>query len=264
MKGLKFVQQYADRVERSRFTLFPDLPKHIQELVILKATKIQTPRLFRWLITLRSVNGLFNDTIDLQGGWGHYIARDAFMIAPHGIQFRYSRGHDVRFRLLQLAIENDTFFQVLIPYVTKILGHARLLGCENMTLLFNKVVKFHTIGSDRLNVWYCRLLNAYSDIFKYKFENIEIERSLTMCQGYTIRATIQFLTRGYKLSYTPRIIHSFTITKSQWKKILTIGHKSTIEFLLKHMIDTNEDHYQQLIRWANSFKEPKKKKRKTN
>lgn len=47
MKGLKIVSKFSDRMQRSRFTYFPDLPEHVQKLVILHAAKLRVPRLYR-------------------------------------------------------------------------------------------------------------------------------------------------------------------------------------------------------------------------
>lgn len=264
MKGLKIVSKFSDRVERSRFTLFPDLPKHIQELIILQAAKIQTPRLFRWLIVLRSVNGLFNDTIDLKGGWGRYIARKAFNLNIYNGKSLYSKGQQVQLRLVELALENDAFFQYLIPYVSKGFSQRNTtLSFDIMFSLFEKVVKFHTPGSNGLNLWYTRMLDTFPMRFFYEFTDVEIEKTIRIDGTLTTSTVRYLLCRGYRLTFTPRISEPLSIRKYQWKKILTIGHKSTIQFLLKHIYETNEDHYQQLIRWADSFKEPKKKKRKT-
>lgn len=258
MKGIKFVSQFADRMDRSRFTYFPDLPKHVQEYIIVCATKLKVPKLFRWLVVLRSVNGLFNDTVDLKGGWATYIARYAFMTSYGHQIFSSEKAYYVRLRLLELALENEAFFKYLGTYLKYIIHNAATFQYEIMFKLFKKVVKSRP---EDVDTWYNTLLRVFPNKFFYIFKNIDLERTIHISQAHTPSITRELLLEGYVLQFNPKITTPITITNSQWRKILTIGHRSTIDFLLEHVYNTNERHYKQLVEWAKSFETPKKKRK---
>lgn len=268
MIGVDFVRAFIEKQQATSFPHFSQLPVHVQNDIIVYAVKNSNP------LYVRLVNAQFRDVADTSGGFLRDVAfrcRGAAAFKTYTNRYEFQSllsAQAIRRRILNVALYDARLWETIQNMLIDVFRRPDAVDEMGMDMARSLLQRLGNtmdgLPQEGITPYYTALLAATTwcdAILEFEFENIEAARQITI-KAFPLslegprRAIVQ---QGYKLLAKitdGALILDLTVTDHQWARILEIGHKTTIEYVLRCIMASDEARYNELISLA---LEPKRK-----